>query len=168
MITRVCCVRVSATLPIYGARRNSKTKRKMERKIGSGRKGTVDEEEYLLRAVTKLVVRWGTVQGEYLGTFYSVRSCLWNGAGMERETSESWLIRCQYQHRSPSFSRTLRISAQHTALPGALSNTTRRRCKERCALQSTRYGPVRMDPRQQEVWVRTVRSQRMGTHGRNE
>ncbi|KAF9237879.1 pol II transcription elongation factor [Melanogaster broomeanus] len=36
---------------------NSKTKRKMERKVGSGRKGTVDEEEYLLKSVCKLVTR---------------------------------------------------------------------------------------------------------------
>lgn len=34
----------------------------MERKVGSGRKGTVDEEEYLLRSLTKLVARWTTVK----------------------------------------------------------------------------------------------------------
>ncbi|KIJ66069.1 hypothetical protein HYDPIDRAFT_174791 [Hydnomerulius pinastri MD-312] len=43
---------------------NSKTKRKMERKVGSGRKGTVDEEEYLLRSITKLVTRCAATQGE--------------------------------------------------------------------------------------------------------
>lgn len=36
----------------------------MERKIGSGRKGTVDEEEYLLRSVTKLAGRWAIVKGK--------------------------------------------------------------------------------------------------------
>lgn len=34
----------------------------MERKVGSGRKGTVDEEEYLLRSITKLVGRFNTTQ----------------------------------------------------------------------------------------------------------
>ena len=47
---------------LYICRRSSKTKRKMERKIGSGRKGTVDEEEYLLKSITKLVVRWTATQ----------------------------------------------------------------------------------------------------------
>ncbi|KAG0700203.1 pol II transcription elongation factor [Suillus ampliporus] len=46
------------------SKRSSKTKRKMERKLGSGRKGTVDEEEYLLKSVTKLVERCATTQGE--------------------------------------------------------------------------------------------------------
>ncbi|KAG1866975.1 pol II transcription elongation factor [Suillus tomentosus] len=44
--------------------RSSKTKRKMERKLGSGRKGTVDEEEYILKSVAKLVERCATTQGE--------------------------------------------------------------------------------------------------------
>ncbi|KAF4620926.1 hypothetical protein D9613_000930 [Agrocybe pediades] len=47
--------------------RTSRSKRKMERKVGSGRKGTVDEEEYLLRSVTKLVDRFNTTQGEVRG-----------------------------------------------------------------------------------------------------
>lgn len=34
----------------------------MERKVGSGRKGTVDEEEYLLKSLTKLVARFEGVQ----------------------------------------------------------------------------------------------------------
>ncbi|THG94781.1 hypothetical protein EW026_g6757 [Hermanssonia centrifuga] len=42
----------------------TRSKRKMERKVGSGRKGTVDEEEYLLRSVTKLVTRFNTTQAE--------------------------------------------------------------------------------------------------------
>jgi elongator complex protein 1 len=46
-------------------RQSSRSKRKMERKIGSGRKGTVDEEEYLLKSVTKLVGRFNTVQGMF-------------------------------------------------------------------------------------------------------
>ena len=35
----------------------------MERKVGSGRKGTVDEEEYLLKSLTKLAGRFVTAQG---------------------------------------------------------------------------------------------------------
>ena len=35
----------------------------MERKVGSGRKGTVDEEEYLLKSLTKLAGRLATTQG---------------------------------------------------------------------------------------------------------
>ncbi|KAH7928721.1 IkappaB kinase complex, IKAP component [Leucogyrophana mollusca] len=46
------------------SKKSSKTKRKMERKIGSGRKGTVDEEEYLLKHLAKLVGRCSTTQGE--------------------------------------------------------------------------------------------------------
>ncbi|GJE98183.1 IkappaB kinase complex IKAP component [Phanerochaete sordida] len=46
------------------SKRSSRSKRKMERKVGSGRKGTVDEEEYLLRSVTKLVGRWETVKAD--------------------------------------------------------------------------------------------------------
>jgi elongator complex protein 1 len=45
-------------------RKSSKTKRKMERKLGSGRKGTVDEEEYLLKSLTKLVERCAATQGK--------------------------------------------------------------------------------------------------------
>jgi elongator complex protein 1 len=44
-------------------KRTSRSKRKMERKIGSGRKGTVDEEEYLLKSLTKLADRLTTTQG---------------------------------------------------------------------------------------------------------
>ncbi|KAG6888546.1 hypothetical protein C0992_008245 [Termitomyces sp. T32_za158] len=36
----------------------------MERKVGSGRKGTVDEEEYLLKSLTKLAARFVTIQAE--------------------------------------------------------------------------------------------------------
>lgn len=44
-------------------KRSSRSKRKMERKVGSGRKGTVDEEEYLLKSLTKLAGRLATAQG---------------------------------------------------------------------------------------------------------
>lgn len=41
----------------------------MERKVGSGRKGTVDEEEYLLKSITKLVGRFnGTLSQLYVQT----------------------------------------------------------------------------------------------------
>ncbi|KAH9985168.1 IKI3 family-domain-containing protein [Russula vinacea] len=45
-------------------KRSSRSKRKMERKVGSGRKGTVDEEEYLLKSLTKLAGRLATAQDE--------------------------------------------------------------------------------------------------------
>ncbi len=55
------------------SKRSSRSKRKMERKVGSGRKGTVDEEEYLLRSVTKLVTRFNTTQGTSLfGSLFSL------------------------------------------------------------------------------------------------
>jgi len=44
------------------SKRSSRSKRKLERKIGSGKKGTVDEEEYLLNSITKLVTRFRTLQ----------------------------------------------------------------------------------------------------------
>jgi elongator complex protein 1 len=44
-------------------KRSSRSKRKQERKVGSGRKGTVDEEEYLLKSLTKLASRLATAQG---------------------------------------------------------------------------------------------------------
>ncbi|KAG5650449.1 hypothetical protein H0H81_012203 [Sphagnurus paluster] len=50
--------------PTTFTRRSSRSKRKMERKVGSGRKGTVDEEEYLLKSLTKLTVRFSTIQDE--------------------------------------------------------------------------------------------------------
>ncbi|KAJ3499885.1 hypothetical protein NLJ89_g10033 [Agrocybe chaxingu] len=55
---------VAPTTASRSSRRTSRSKRKMERKVGSGRKGTVDEEEYLLRSVSKLVDRFLTTQGE--------------------------------------------------------------------------------------------------------
>ncbi len=44
-------------------KRSSRSKRKMERKVGSGRKGTVDEEEYLLKSLTKLAGKLSEAQG---------------------------------------------------------------------------------------------------------
>ena len=44
-------------------KRSSRSKRKMERKVGSGRKGTADEEEYLLKSLVKLTGRLITAQG---------------------------------------------------------------------------------------------------------
>ena len=44
-------------------KRSSRSKRKMERKVGSGRKGTADEEEYLLKSLAKLAGRVVTAQG---------------------------------------------------------------------------------------------------------
>ncbi|KIY46095.1 IkappaB kinase complex, IKAP component [Fistulina hepatica ATCC 64428] len=45
---------------------NSRSKRKAERKRGSGRKGTVDEEEYLLTSISKLAIRFQSTRGEAL------------------------------------------------------------------------------------------------------
>ncbi|KAF8963616.1 IKI3 family-domain-containing protein [Flammula alnicola] len=55
---------VAPTTASRSSRRTSRSKRKMERKVGSGRKGTVDEEEYLLRSVGKLVDKFVFAQGE--------------------------------------------------------------------------------------------------------
>ncbi|KAF9529755.1 Elongator complex protein 1 [Crepidotus variabilis] len=55
---------VAPTSASRTSRRTSRSKRKMERKVGSGRKGTVDEEEYLLRSVKKLVDRFNATQSE--------------------------------------------------------------------------------------------------------
>ncbi|KDR75591.1 hypothetical protein GALMADRAFT_1330461 [Galerina marginata CBS 339.88] len=55
---------VAPTAASRSSWRTSRSKRKMGRKVGSGRKGTVDEEEYLLRSVSKLVERFVTTQGE--------------------------------------------------------------------------------------------------------
>lgn len=45
----------------------------MERKVGSGRKGTVDEEEYLLKSLTKLAGKLTTAQGTRITTFVGFR-----------------------------------------------------------------------------------------------
>ena len=53
----------TASVASRTTRRSSRSKRKMERKVGSGRKGTVDEEGYLLKSLTKLAGRLATAQG---------------------------------------------------------------------------------------------------------
>ncbi|KAF9450112.1 IkappaB kinase complex, IKAP component [Macrolepiota fuliginosa MF-IS2] len=55
---------VAPTTASRTSKRSSRSKRKLERKAGSGRKGTVDEEEYLLKSVGKLVERFKTTQNE--------------------------------------------------------------------------------------------------------
>ncbi|KAG6836197.1 hypothetical protein H0H93_010463, partial [Arthromyces matolae] len=55
---------VAPTATSRSSRRTSRSKRKMERKVGSGKKGTVDEEEYLLKSLTKLAARFTTIQEE--------------------------------------------------------------------------------------------------------
>jgi elongator complex protein 1 len=45
-------------------KRTSRSKRKMERKVNSGRKGTVDEEEYLLKSLNKLAGKLSEAQDE--------------------------------------------------------------------------------------------------------
>lgn len=48
---------------IFLSRQSSRSRRKAERKVGSGRKGTVDEEEYLLQSIVKMCTRLATIQG---------------------------------------------------------------------------------------------------------
>lgn len=55
----------TASVASRTTKRSSRSKRKMERKVGSGRKGTVDEEEYLLKSLTKLAGRLATAQGPF-------------------------------------------------------------------------------------------------------
>jgi len=55
---------IAPTSASRASRQTSRSKRKMERKVGSGRKGTVDEEEYLLKSVTKLVDRFLMTEAE--------------------------------------------------------------------------------------------------------
>ncbi|KAL4265189.1 Elongator complex protein 1 [Pleurotus pulmonarius] len=58
---------VAPSMASRASKISSRSKRKAERKIGSGRKGTVDEEEYLLNSITKLVARFQTTQREAQG-----------------------------------------------------------------------------------------------------
>jgi elongator complex protein 1 len=63
----------------------------MERKVGSGRKGTVDEEEYLLKSLTKLAGRLVTAQGAcltFLLLFQIARE-----EGVEMRCCDSGIIR---------------------------------------------------------------------------
>ncbi|KAG6856745.1 hypothetical protein H0H87_001089 [Tephrocybe sp. NHM501043] len=58
---------VAPTAASRSSKMSSRSKRKQERKVGSGRKGTVDEEEYLLKSLTKLTARFATIQDEAKG-----------------------------------------------------------------------------------------------------
>lgn len=62
--TRYTKAPTSASVSSRVSRRTSKSKRKLERKASSGRKGTVDEERYLLTSIGKLCARLATLQGE--------------------------------------------------------------------------------------------------------
>ncbi|KAJ7478610.1 pol II transcription elongation factor [Mycena galericulata] len=53
---------IAPTSMSKSSRRTSRSKRKMERKTGA--KGTADEEEYLLKSITKLVGRFKATQGD--------------------------------------------------------------------------------------------------------
>ncbi|KAJ7125399.1 IKI3 family-domain-containing protein [Mycena epipterygia] len=53
---------VAPTSMSRSSKRTSRSKRKIERK--AGRKGTADEEEYLLKSITKLVSRFNATQGD--------------------------------------------------------------------------------------------------------
>ncbi|KAJ7750119.1 pol II transcription elongation factor [Mycena maculata] len=53
---------VAPTSMSKSSKRTSRSKRKIER--NAGRKGTADEEEYLLKSITKLVVRFNATQGD--------------------------------------------------------------------------------------------------------
>ncbi|KAJ7188994.1 pol II transcription elongation factor [Mycena filopes] len=53
---------VAPTSMSKSSKRTSRSKRKIER--NAGRKGTADEEEYLLKSVTKLVARFTATQGD--------------------------------------------------------------------------------------------------------
>lgn len=55
------------------SKRSSRSKRKLERKAGSGRKGTVDEEEYLLKSVGKLVDRFKNIRGIFRFPYLACR-----------------------------------------------------------------------------------------------
>jgi elongator complex protein 1 len=54
---------VAASTASRTSKRSSRSKRKLERKAGSGRKGTVDEEEYLIKSVEKMVGRLRLIEG---------------------------------------------------------------------------------------------------------
>ncbi|KAF8260574.1 IKI3 family-domain-containing protein [Lactarius quietus] len=64
--TRYTVAPTTSTRSRATTKRTSRSKRKMDRKVGSGRKGTVDEEEYLLKSLTKLAGKLSEVQGTCL------------------------------------------------------------------------------------------------------
>ncbi|KAJ2931513.1 hypothetical protein H1R20_g5611, partial [Candolleomyces eurysporus] len=55
---------VAPTSVSRSSKKSSRSKRKAERKVSSGKKGTVDEEEYLLKSLTKLVDRFAVTREE--------------------------------------------------------------------------------------------------------
>lgn len=93
----------------------------MERKVGSGRKGTVDEEEYLLRSVSKLADKFAIAQGEHCAElsaplFWRVRSArgaAWN-AGVCRQTLTVIFLPCQGETRS-LLPHLFRFTEEHRA-----------------------------------------------------
>jgi elongator complex protein 1 len=48
----------------------------LERKVGAGSKGTIYEEEYLLKSITKLVTRYNVTQGKSLDPSQRIPHCL--------------------------------------------------------------------------------------------
>jgi len=72
----------------------------MERKVGSGRKGTVDEEEYLLKSVTKLVSRWTATQRKISGPSGCTRPDHFCDLLGEGKKLLPHLLRLSEQHRS--------------------------------------------------------------------
>lgn len=54
-------------------RRTSRSKRKLDMKQAAGRKGTVDEEDYILRSLGKLAARLIALQGQLVCITLNVR-----------------------------------------------------------------------------------------------
>ena len=54
-------------------RRTSRSKRKLDMKQAAGRKGTVDEEQYILRLLGKLAARLIALQGQLVYITLNVR-----------------------------------------------------------------------------------------------
>jgi len=82
--TRYTVAPTSSAASRTTTKRSSRSKRKMERKVASGRKGTVDEEEYLLKSLTKLAGKLSEAQGAsspFTTTFFFF---LLNAAGVCR------------------------------------------------------------------------------------
>jgi len=69
------------------SKRSSRSKRKLERKAGSGRKGTVDEEEYLFKSVGKLVDRFKNTRGTFISPHFGLVKG--NVDGIARRGSET-------------------------------------------------------------------------------
>ena len=54
-------------------RRTSRSRRKLDMKQAAGRKGTVDEEQYILRSLSKLAARLIALQGQLVYIALNVR-----------------------------------------------------------------------------------------------